>query len=481
MCSSDLRCGGSGHVRDTESSALQILRIIQEEANKDNTAAVHAQVPVEVASFLLNEKRTEIAKIEIKQRISVLLVPNKTLETPNYKLERLKHDDPRLDRIEASYKMAEEFEDPTAVTRRSQEPTNKQTPVIKGVLPDAPAPIVEPKPVAAKPAAAPAAALAHEPASPGFFGWIKKLFGGGEPAPAAAAAPQAKPEAKEDKREGRHGRNGRGRRNDRGSERQERGERNPERSADRASGEGRAERPARGERGQRPARDGQQERRQNDAVNTTATSAEVNGNAAVAEAQPMREDARRERGEGRRERGEGRRERTPRGERPARDLAPLDAANTGLSETAPSTPETLDSAAGEERRERRTRDRYGRDRRGDRPGRESGVAMAPEGDIVIAPVAATPASTPAERVAMPSIQSYTLPVDSLVAVAQAAQLEWVQSDSARVAQIQAAIAAEPKPIHVPRERPPLVVLDEGPLILVETKKDLGQVKMPFDA
>jgi ribonuclease E len=107
--------------------------------------------------------------------------------------------------------------------------------------------------------------------------------------------------------------------------------------------------------------------------------------------------------------------------------------------------------------------------------------MAPEGDIVIAQAATTPASTPAERVAMPSIQSYTLPVDSLVAVAQAAQLEWVQSDSARVAQIQAAIAAEPKPIHVPRERPPLVVLDEGPLILVETKKDLGQVKMPFDA
>jgi ribonuclease E len=71
----------------------------------------------------------------------VLLVPNKTLETPNYKLERLKHDDPRLDNIEASYKMADEMEDPTSVTRRSQEPTNKQTPVIKGVLPDAPAPM----------------------------------------------------------------------------------------------------------------------------------------------------------------------------------------------------------------------------------------------------------------------------------------------------------------------------------------------------
>jgi ribonuclease E len=67
------------------SSALQILRIIQEESMKDNTASVLCQVPVDVASFLLNEKRTEIAKIELKQRINVLMVPNKTLETPNYR------------------------------------------------------------------------------------------------------------------------------------------------------------------------------------------------------------------------------------------------------------------------------------------------------------------------------------------------------------------------------------------------------------
>jgi hypothetical protein len=79
---------------------LQILRIIQEESLKDNTASVLCQVPVDVASFLLNEKRTEIAKIELKQRINVLMVPNKSLETPNYKLSRLKHDDPRLDNID---------------------------------------------------------------------------------------------------------------------------------------------------------------------------------------------------------------------------------------------------------------------------------------------------------------------------------------------------------------------------------------------
>ncbi len=174
------RCGGSGHVRDTESSALQILRIIQEESMKDNTAAVHVQVPVEVASFLLNEKRPEIAKIELKQRVNVTLVPNKTLETPHYKLERLKHDDPRLDDIDSSYKLAEEFEDPTTVTRRSQEPTNRQTPVIKGVLPDAPAPQVEPKPAPAvaptpvAPAPAPVA-IAPAQASGGLVGWLKNL------------------------------------------------------------------------------------------------------------------------------------------------------------------------------------------------------------------------------------------------------------------------------------------------------------------
>jgi hypothetical protein len=194
------RCGGSGHVRDTESSALQILRIIQEESMKDNTAAVYAQVPVEVASFLLNEKRTEIAKIEIQQRLNVLLVPNKTLETPNYKLERLKHDDPRLDRVEASYKMAEEFEDPTAVTRRSQEPTNKQTPVIKGVLPDAPAPAHEPKPAA--PAKAPAhargakpAAKAAEAKSGGLWGWFTGLFSSDSEEKAKPAVGDKKPMA----------------------------------------------------------------------------------------------------------------------------------------------------------------------------------------------------------------------------------------------------------------------------------------------
>ena len=105
---------------------------------KDNTAAVHVQVPVEVTSFLLNEKRVEITKIELKQRVTVILVPNKHLETPNYKLERLRHDDPRLEGLQASYTMIEEPDDEVGITRRrdaNEKGKTRQEPVIKGIVP----------------------------------------------------------------------------------------------------------------------------------------------------------------------------------------------------------------------------------------------------------------------------------------------------------------------------------------------------------
>ena len=144
---------------------------------------------MEVVSFLLNEKRTEITKIELKQRVTVLLVPNKHLETPNYKLERLRHDDPRLENLQASYTMIEEPEDEVGITRREKAKA-KQEPVIKGILPETPAPLAVPKPApapVAAPAPAPAPLAAQpQPAGGGFFGWVKKLFGGGADAAAAA-------------------------------------------------------------------------------------------------------------------------------------------------------------------------------------------------------------------------------------------------------------------------------------------------------
>ena len=87
------RCSGTGFIRGVESTALFILRIIQEEAMKDGTGEVKVQVPVEVATFLLNEKRAELFNIEEALDVSVVLIPNIHLETPRYSVERIREDD----------------------------------------------------------------------------------------------------------------------------------------------------------------------------------------------------------------------------------------------------------------------------------------------------------------------------------------------------------------------------------------------------
>lgn len=240
---------------------------------------------------------------------------------------------------------------------------------------------------------------------------------------------------------------------------------------------------------------------------------------------------RRGRGDRRRERGE-RPEGMP--EAPAAEVAPGQGGETGGQPTddAGQTPAGTEVAAegqGNDRapRERRSRDRYGRDRRergprdaapaadetasavasaeaggDDAPVRSSYFTMpvpdapAPVGDAapaaparapqppaepVAAPVTARAATAPATASrGMPRVTPYQVSVDELNAVAQASGLEWVNSDPAKVAAVQAAIAAEPAPIRVPREPRPVVVIDEGPLVLVETRKDLRDMTLPFE-
>jgi len=106
------------------------------------------------------------------------------------------------------------------------------------------------------------------------------------------------------------------------------------------------------------------------------------------------------------------------------------------------------------------------------------VAAAPEA-APVAVVAPAPALAPAAPVAV-KVEPFVLPIDSLQGVAHGAGLEWVNSDADKIRAVQDAIAAEPKPVHVPRERKPAVVVDDGPLILVETRKDLSQIKLPFE-
>ncbi|WP_034300132.1 Rne/Rng family ribonuclease [Herbaspirillum sp. RV1423] len=208
------RCNGTGHIRDTESSALQVLRIIQEEAMKENSAAIHVQAPVDVAAFLLNEKRGEILKIETRHRVTVIMIPNKHLETPHYKLERIKHDDPRLDDTQASYAMAEQAETDIGYSKRQKEDVKpRQEAVVKGITPDQPAPIVERKVVAAP---EPLPTLAPES---GFFSKIWSFFRAkpAETAPVAAPVETKTPQKREHADRNGRSRNGRNR-NGRGRE-----------------------------------------------------------------------------------------------------------------------------------------------------------------------------------------------------------------------------------------------------------------------
>lgn len=221
------RCSGTGHIRDTESSALQVLRIIQEEAMKENSAAIHVQVPVDVAAFLLNEKRGEVLKIENRHRITVILIPNKHLDTPHYKLERIKHDDPRLEDAHASYAMAETADTDMAYAKRQKEEAKpRQEAVVKTITPAQPAPVVDRSEAAkpAKAAAAPAAAPAPAPAEKGFFGRLRDFFFGKPEEPAPAPVVAEKPAAPAPAERGdRNNRNKGGRNGGRNGERGERG------------------------------------------------------------------------------------------------------------------------------------------------------------------------------------------------------------------------------------------------------------------
>ncbi len=220
-----LRCNGTGHIRDTESSALQVLRIIQEEAMKENSAAIHVQAPVDVAAFLLNEKRAEILKIETRHRVGIILILNKHLETPHYKLERLKHDDTRLEESQASYAMAEKNDTDIGYSKsKKEEGRPRQEAVVKGIALGQPAPIVERKPVVeADPAVA--ASVANSVVKVGFLSKIFDfLFG--KPAvpivvPAAtteADGPQQRDRGDRNTRGGQRGRNRNGRNRYRGEE-----------------------------------------------------------------------------------------------------------------------------------------------------------------------------------------------------------------------------------------------------------------------
>ncbi|WP_258806912.1 ribonuclease E [Pseudidiomarina sp. CB1] len=145
------RCNGHGTIRSAESLALSILRLIEEEALKDNTIQVQAQVPVTVATYLLNEKRSSINDIEKRHSVSVLVIPNQHLETPHFDVKRLRNDE--VDEAN-SFKLIEKPEDTSTEVVLNKDKPSFEEPALKGLqAPAAPAPTPAPtvKPKAAGP------------------------------------------------------------------------------------------------------------------------------------------------------------------------------------------------------------------------------------------------------------------------------------------------------------------------------------------
>ncbi|CAI1630022.1 MULTISPECIES: ribonuclease E [Serratia] len=263
------RCNGTGTIRDNESLALSILRLIEEEALKENTKEVHAIVPVQVASYLLNEKRESVSAIEKRQGgVKAVIVPNDEMQTPHYSVLRVRKGEETSTLSYLLPKLHEEdmerpLEDAPMERKRPEQPALASF----SLSADAPPPAEEPVAVA-KPAAAAAKAKAAAPAAanPGFlgrlFGGLKSLFAGEEQPAVEETKPAETPKAEgngENRRQDRRGqrRQGTGRK-----ERGERGDR-PERGERKERGEGRDNR-ERDNREPRENREGRESRESRD-------------------------------------------------------------------------------------------------------------------------------------------------------------------------------------------------------------------------
>ena len=137
------RCSGMGTIRGTRSTALGVIRLLEEEAMKESTAKVMAQVPIDVATYLLNEKRQDISGIEERQEIKILLIPNQNLETPHYEVERIREQDG--DRIRATEESVDLVEETSPVSSDEwQEPVSQAArPLVRALERSGPKPAAQ--------------------------------------------------------------------------------------------------------------------------------------------------------------------------------------------------------------------------------------------------------------------------------------------------------------------------------------------------
>ena len=406
------RCTGTGHIRSTESAALHILRILEEEAMKENTGAVHVQVPIDVATFLLNEKRTDIQAIEMRHKVTILLIPNIHLETPAHTITRLRHDDLNNEDLrEPSYKMVDvPLEEAIKQATQQEVAKPRQEAVIKGVSPEQPAPNLSQTATAA-PVQAPMPPSAHS--GQGVFARIIALF-------RKTPVPGALPPAPEPLRTAGEARS---------PGRSERGPVRDSRRGGRNTSNRRSEEPGErtGERQERPTS-------RNVRIAEKATREETSATAG-------------ERQE-RRPRGE-RKERAPRQQPEAVEntpIQPVAVAEVAASSLPPETNAAQESTGTVEEQASRRRSRRGGRSRGERRNEPDGAVAT--GVAEATPDAIAPLSEELVVVVIPPVEREPVVVEEIAAVPAPVEALPVVSEPAPLAVEPVPPAAEPVPLAV---------------------------------
>lgn len=266
------RCDGHGRMRSVESLSLSIIRVAEEHAMKENTGQVLVQAPVEIANYLLNEKRSALREIEQRHEAPIVIVADEQLHTPHYTVTRLRENELGEESNKPSYQRGTPRKLPVHALTKGQ--LNIPPPAVTQVKHTSPAPVREEvEPAAAAPAPVAAAPVAAAP-SGGVIGWLKRVFGG-EPAPAPApAAPVARQQQdggrkdrnkdrnkdRKDRRDDNRG-NGNAQQQKDGGNRKERGE---QRKDGRNGNNGNAQQqPQQGRQKEPQQKDGQQPHQQN--------------------------------------------------------------------------------------------------------------------------------------------------------------------------------------------------------------------------
>ncbi len=509
------RCSGRGHIRSVESLALSILRLIEEEAMKERTGRVIAQVPVDVGTFLLNEKRLNVREIEARCRVHIAIVPNSTLHTPNFEIKRVRADHLQQDNNSGiSYVLAQNFDaaaqedlaKPQAPQRALQEPAVKQ------IVPATPAPIIIKQEVVAAPAPAPMAAVSTESVWTKLMRW---LGFGAKPAVEAAAAKAALPDPRrrDERRDGRGGNNQRrdqGRDQNRGGQQNQQrrdGQQNQQKNRDGQQNQQNQQKNRDGQQNQQNQqknRDGQQNQQKNRDGQQNQQNQQKNR-----DGQQNQQNQQKNRdGQQNQQRRDGRPERPP---QPTQELLPLTAEDAAAelaaeaAEAAGTLPEGTEGQAtpgGRSLRGRRNRRNRGRggDRGGEAGQDQNALPAAAAGVIALtaedalagnipssaAPEAELPyseeqpatasvedtAATPTESAALPLVDVAPLAVEVAppmaeytAAVAPAPEAEAVLPESiAPIADAVEPPAVEPSPVQVVEQ---IVVEQAAPIAAVQ--------------